>query len=241
MFKPDSCKHEGCQHHDPDEGEHSHCDHALPCPVFLDDDSDCASSVGCAARVLTFNDKIETFPVPLGPGGDFTRQLPRDDGDTSRPITAGTVSPHDDERAGWTLWSLANARQRAIDLASGIGWIIPASPDDDTSGEEWTTFDLDGNRIIGARRHKDETRCPVLFWEPDVVSTFVPFADGFSSYGRLSLTNFEFVSIPRVDGMIKYDNHMDEYEDWGDVPSLLNRPRDPMTCLFYPPPRPRDA
>jgi hypothetical protein len=217
---------------DSNEEEHGHCAHALPCPVHCDGDSNCASSVGCVARFITFDERVEIIKVPLGPDGDFIKQVPqRCDGETSGPIRAGTVSPDDGERAGWTLWSLANARQRAVDLASGIGLIIPVDPNDDTSGEEWIDVDLDGNSSRGARKHKNETRLPVLFWEPEVVSMFVPFADGFSSYGRLSLLNFDYISIPRAEGIAKYVNKAHDYDHWGNPPTGWQKPWDPIKSV----------
>ena len=220
-------------HTDPDGGEHGHCAHALPCPVHCDGEFNCASSIGCVARFITFEERVEIIKVPLGPDGDFVKQVPqRCDGETSGPITAGTVSPDDGERAGWTLWSLANARQRAVDLASGIGEIIPVGPDDDTSGEEWVNVGLDGESSRGARKHKNETRLPVLFWEPEVVSIFVPFADGFSSYGRLSLLNFDYISIPRAEGIAKHVNTTQEYDHWGTAPTGWKQPWEPIKGVF---------
>ncbi len=95
---------------------------------------------------------------------------------------------------------------------------------DDTTGEEWIDYDLDGKGHRGARRYKNEARLPVLFWETDVVSTFVPFADGYSSYGRLRLVNFEFVSIPRADAILKYTSSMGEFEHWGNYPTGWENP-----------------
>jgi hypothetical protein len=216
-------------HTAPDEGKHEHCAHALPCPVHCEEDSNCASSVGCVDRFITFDERVEIIKVSLWPEGDFLKQTPqRSDGDASGPIRAGTVSPDDGERAGWTLWSLANARQRAVDLAAGIGVIIPVDSDDDTSGEEWINVDLDGVSSRGARRHKNEARLPVLFWEPDVVSIFVPFSDGFSSYGRLSLLNFDYISIPRAEGIAKYVSTMHEYDHWGTPPTGWTQPWKPI-------------
>ncbi len=225
VFRDDPLPRNSNEHDDHDEDEHGRCAHALPCQVHRDGDSDCASSVVRAVRFITFDERVKTIEVPMDPDGDFLKQLPqRCDGETDGPITAGTVSPDVDERAGWTLWALANARQRAIDLASGIGLIVPVGPQDDTTGEEWIDYDSDGEGHRGARRYKNEARLPVLFWESDVVSTFVPFADGYSSYGRLRLVNFEFVSIPRADAILKYTSSMGEFEHWGNYPTGWENP-----------------
>ncbi len=136
VFRDDPLPKRCCEHADPDDEGHRHCAHGLPCPVSMDEESDCASSVGCASRVITFDETVRTFEVLVDHDGDFIKQLPqRCDGETSGPIWAGTVSPDDGERAGWTLWSLANARQRAVDLAAGIGVIVPVDPNDDTPGD----------------------------------------------------------------------------------------------------------
>ena len=83
---------------------------------------------------------------------------------------------------------------------------------------------MDGESHRGARRYKNEARLPVLFWESDVVSIFVPFADGYSSYGRRRVVDFEFVSIPRADAISKYINRMGEFEHWGNTPTGWENP-----------------
>ncbi len=63
------------------------------------------------------------------------------------------------------------------------------------------------------------------------MSTFVPFADGFSSYGRLRLINVEFVSIPRADAVLKYTSSMGEFEHWGNYPTGWGNPLAPSMSV----------
>ncbi len=64
-----------------------------------------------------------------------------------------------------TFTSMANARQRALDLASGSGRLVPLDVGEDMSGDDdWFYTEDVGVRTRGARVHLDETRLPLLLW-----------------------------------------------------------------------------
>ena len=163
-------------------GGHGYCGpgdgYALP--AVVDDGAETASvvsSVSEVGRTLAFNDLVDVIEFPINDGCDFSSQLPqRCDGETSGPIRECMKDPYVAGRERRTLTSMANARQRAIDHASGFGKIVPSEIGEDMSGEDWVNTDDDGVETRGARVHKNETRLPILLWGELVVSIFVCFS-----------------------------------------------------------------
>mgnify|MGYP000361727525 CR=1 FL=1 len=113
--------------------------------------------------------------------------------------------PHVVGRERRTLTSMANARQRALDLASGSGRLVLLEVGEDMSGDENWSYVGDGLvRPKGARVHLDETRLPILLWGEMVVSRFVALQDGYASYGRRHSIPHGLDSITIADGIVKY-------------------------------------
>ncbi len=200
--------------------------HVHGCPAVVDDGADSASvvsSVGEIGRVIAFNDYVEVIEFPINDGCDFVHQLPqRCDGETDGPIRACMKDPHVVGRERRTLTSMANARQRALDLASGSGKLVPFGVGEDMSGDDDWSYVADGSvRSIGARVHLNETRLPILLWGEMVVSRFVALQDGYASYGRRFSIPLGLESIPIADGVVKYKNIMKDFEHWGDIPEVL--------------------
>ena len=198
---------------------------AVPCVV--DDDGDdhgsVVSSAGPLTKTIQFDDSVVTIEYVIDETCGFNQQSPqRCDGETTGPIRSGMKDPHSTGRSLRSLTALAHARQRAIDLASGKGNVVPLHPGEDMSGEEWTDFDENGVATMGARMYKDETRLPVLLWGALVVSKFVTFKDG-ASYGRLHPIPFALDTLMLSKGVSHYKPIMNKFEHWGLMPKELQQ------------------
>ena len=111
-----------------------------------------------------------------------------------------------------SILSYCKARDAAIDLAEGIGQVVP---DEDTDCQ-----DDDGDWEGVEPCINDERRRP-LYWRPSCVITIQPPKDGFAAYGRpylrwKSKTHRE----DREQALEHYRDSWDQYEHLGDVPEF---------------------
>ncbi len=144
---------------------------AFPCVIDWGSEAACseAPSIGKPRKHkvchIAFNDLVQTIEVPYSWehdlwGGDQWAEI-RKDGEPGPIWKVGDQDPMTANLKLRGLISGAQARQRAIEHASGLGCIIPIPFDEDMRGEDWIDVTTSGV-TFGARQHKNETRLPVL-------------------------------------------------------------------------------
>ena len=173
-----------------------------------------AVAVACSRASVRFADGAEvidfTVTTPMD-WYDYPTQIPR-----TKPAVPLAVVDAAYESA--SIIANAQARQSAVDLASGRGRLAPnqLTGCESDDGEEWA----------GAPIHQDEDRRRPIVWRGESSITIDEPMDGYASYGR-SRFSFTIRHRDRTKAIEWLAPRWDDYRHVGNVPA------DPASALRH--------